>query len=139
MKPIRVIVTGSRTWADRDTIWTALDLIAGAAKAEGRRLLLAHGCASGADQLAEEWVRARRRVKWPVDVQRYPADWPRHGRRAGRVRNAEMVKPGADVCLAFILDGSKGATHCADLAEANDIRTQRVERSSHQGRSDTDE
>lgn len=128
MKPIRIIVTGSRTWSDRDTVWQALDHIAAAARATGYPVIVAHGCAPGADQLAAEWVTARKRIGWPVLAERFPADWSRHGRRAGRVRNAEMVKPGADVCLAFILDGSRGATHCADLAEANDIRTQRVER-----------
>lgn len=67
-------------------------------------------------------------------------------------RNREkLVAPGADACLAFIKPcrkptceepkphGSHGASGCADLAEASDIPTQRVERSSHQGRSDTDE
>jgi hypothetical protein len=128
VKPIRVIVTGSRTWFDRSTVDASLDLIAEAAKAEGRPLLVAHGCASGADQLADEWVLARRRVGWPVEVQRFPADWKRHGKRAGMVRNREMVKLGADACLAFILDGSRGATHCANLAEADDIPVQRIER-----------
>jgi hypothetical protein len=128
VKPIRIIVTGSRTWSDRDVIWASLDHVADAARQVGIPVIVAHGCASGADQLADEWVLARRHAKWPVEAQRFPAEWTRYGRRAGMVRNQEMVKPGADVCLAFILDRSKGATHCADLAEANDIRTQRIER-----------
>lgn len=128
MKPIRIIVTGSRSWTDHAAIWGALDLVAEAARATGSPLVLAHGCAKGADVIADRWAGQRRMQGWPIEVERFPALWRTHGKRAGLVRNAEMVKPGADVCLAFILDGSRGATHCADLAEANDIRTQRVER-----------
>lgn len=128
MKPIRVIVTGSRSWTDHAAIWGALDLVAEAARATGAPLVLAHGCAMGADQLADEWVLARRRAGWPVEVERHPADWKKYGRRAGMVRNSAMLRPGADAVLAFILDRSKGATQCADLAEAEGIPTQRVER-----------
>ena len=40
-----------------------------------------------------------------------PADWPAHGRAAGFQRNAEMVAAGATVCLAFIRNGLRGASH----------------------------
>jgi hypothetical protein len=57
MKPYRVVVTGSRTWTDQDTIFGALDLIAEAARTAGVPLIVAHGNARGADTLAEECQR----------------------------------------------------------------------------------
>ena len=116
---LRVLVTGSRTWSDRQAIELAMAL---AWQRAGRpeQVTLVHGGARGADAIAEAIAR---RQGWAIE--RHLAKWDEHGRRAGVVRNAAMVAAGADVCLAFIADQSRGATHCADLAERAGIATQR--------------
>lgn len=117
----RILVTGSRDWEDASAIRLVL---ANYARRGGFATLIS-GHARGADQIAETiWEN------WGLAVERHPADWTQFGKRAGFVRNAEMVNLGADVCLAFIRNGSKGATHTADLAERAGIQTIRYEATS---------
>lgn len=114
----RILVTGSRDWDDREKIaevlwdyWYDTD---------EHSVLVSGACPLGADAIAEDiWTKAGGRVE------RHPALWTTFGKRAGFIRNAEMVKAGADVCLAFVKNGSKGATHTADLAEKAGIPTRR--------------
>lgn len=108
--PTRILVTGSRTWSDVDLLraglaqwWT---------RAGGRGVLVSGACPRGADRIAETIWRL-----WGGPIERHPAQWTRWGRSAGFRRNTAMVAAGASVCLAFILDQSPGATHCAALAE----------------------
>lgn len=53
------------------------------------------GHASGIDHYGEEWARAH-----DVPIRAFPADWQKHGLKAGPIRNAEMAKY-ADALLAI--------------------------------------
>jgi hypothetical protein len=120
MAVLRAIVTLQHKHADMsldgdghpvDYITTGWVIVPGASK-------------RGADAIADDFA-----VTHWMDVERHPADWKRYGRGAGPIRNQEMVDLGADVCLAFIKDGSKGATDCANRAEKAGIPTLRYHRS----------
>lgn len=124
---MRVLVTGSRTWTWHKPVHEALSEYYEQAVGDGDRLVVVHGGAGrGADRIARDWAAQAALFGWPVDQEAHPADWSGPKRRgAGFARNAEMVALGADACLAFIRDGSHGATHCAGLAEKAGIPTHR--------------
>jgi len=110
-EPFRLLITGSRDWPDAGVIAGVL-----AGHYRDGAVLVSGACPRGADALAEEY--------WGLlggKVERHPADWTRYGKRAGLRRNAEMVNAGATLCVAFIKDGSPGASHCAGLARAAGI------------------
>lgn len=121
---MRILITGSRTWQKEMTIRDAIEdqwlttLI-------HEQNTLVHGGAAGADTMAAKWGDF-----FAMDIEGHLADWQKHGKRAGFVRNAEMVALGADVCLAFIRDESKDATMTADLAEKAGIHVIRFKETS---------
>jgi hypothetical protein len=88
---VRVLVCGSRNWHDRDRISARLAQLPGADDT-----VIVHGNARGADRLAGEEAN-----KLGLLVEVCPADWERHGKQAGIIRNEQMAAAGADLCIAF--------------------------------------
>jgi hypothetical protein len=115
----RILVTGSRDWTDEITIFSAISDVA--IPPDGWTLV-SGACPTGADRIAEGFAEGL-----GLAIERHPADWNQHGKRAGFIRNQEMVDLGADVCLAFILNNSSGASHTARLAERAGIETRRFQ------------
>lgn len=108
----RVIVTGSRTWPDDLAVRLALARVALADAPMSSVLTVVHGgCPTGADATAAAWCRLIRKSGNDPVIGRdlrlreepHPADWKRHGRRGGPIRNQEMVDAGADLVLAFVM------------------------------------
>jgi hypothetical protein len=101
---VRVMVTGSRRWTDEDAIRRALHFAAGGMGMEtAPGVTLIHGAARGADTIAAHLAVV---LGWSVVP--YPADWSRHGKAAGPIRNREMLDSKPDVVLAFPLPMSRG-------------------------------
>jgi len=128
MTPYRILVTGSRDWpkpaAVRDALWRISSDMA-----PTRRPAIIHGaCPTGPDWVAAMWTRSFGKSLFNATEEAHPADWRPGGvldKSAGFRRNAEMVQLGADLCLAFIKDGSRGASHTAALAEQAGIPVRR--------------
>ena len=107
--PLRILVTGSRDWTDRDAIRNALlDALSTYTTIGAPQLV--HGAAEGADTIADEEWQA---FAWPLaEPERYPA----RDFSSPRARNQHMVDLGATVCLAFAQSWASGTGMCARMA-----------------------
>lgn len=90
---IFVGVCGGRKFSSYDVVATAL---ARMVKRAGARVVIVHGDAPGADQLAD---RAARKLR--LDVIRVPALWTEYGRGAGPRRNGVIAALPLKYLLAF--------------------------------------
>lgn len=112
----RILVTGSRDWQSNDLVWKALRLLLD----NYGDITVVHGaCPTGADHHAHQWIEAfegNLKGGQSLTEEPHPADWKVHGKKAGPARNAEMVDLGADICLAFQRNNSKGTQHTIDCA-----------------------
>lgn len=116
---MRVIVTGSRKWPSPREVHFALGLTF----CNNGSFTLVHGaCATGADAAAHEWFEIAGRMLGCLEVP-YRADWNKHGRAAGPIRNKAMVDAGADLVLAFPLPAGSGTQHTIQLAREAGIET----------------
>ena len=123
-KPYRGLVTGSRDWSNADLI--RHHLTRAWLTVEGPFTVVHGACPTGADWMASDWVANMLEADMgDVREEAHAANWQLEGKRAGFIRNARMVNLGADVCLAFIRNGSRGASHTARLAEEAGIPTRR--------------
>lgn len=110
---MRILITGSRDWTDRNTIFNAILDLREDFPFYWEDVVIVHGdCPTGADFLAQSIAE-----QCDLVTERHPADWQAFGKFAGPKRNQEMVDLGADVCLAFPLYPSKGTRHCMGAAE----------------------
>lgn len=109
----RLLITGTRYGWDENALKQALFTALRELGTEDT--ILVHGAAPGVDsQAAQIWK------DWGLQDEPHPADWS-IGKKAGPLRNQEMVDLGADLCLAFPRPDSRGTRHCASAAEAAGI------------------
>ena len=75
------------------------------------------GMAKGADSLAAMWAE-----EMGIEVNEFPADWNRHGNKAGFIRNKQMLDEGnPDAVYAFA--GGKGTNDMVSQSEKRGIDT----------------
>ncbi|MGI5245451.1 SLOG family protein [Dactylosporangium sp. CA-139066] len=122
---MRVLVTGSRDYSDRDFIRGTLNSLARYAEMSRREELelIVGDCETGADAHARDWAD-----DYGYEKRVFEADWATHNRAAGPRRNVRMVDEGRpDIGLAFFEPGARnrGTKHCADYAESKGVRVYR--------------
>lgn len=87
---MRVLVCGGRLYQDYARVTEELQDL-------GHISLLIHGGARGADSCGAKYANAH-----GIPVREFRANWDRYGKRAGPIRNQEMLREGApDFVVAF--------------------------------------
>lgn len=92
---MKVLVCGGRNFDNAKLLETKMNSL-------GAISLIIEGGASGADKLANQFAEIH-----SIPVQQFKADWHRHGKAAGPMRNQDMLDIGRpDLVVAF--EGGRG-------------------------------
>ena len=110
---MRVAVVGSRTFSDFALLKSHLDRLDDVE-------MIVSGGAKGADSLAELWARQN-----SIPTQIFRADWRKHGKSAGIIRNREIVA-NADLIVAFWDGESKGTEYTVEFGRKKGVEVQIV-------------
>ena len=122
---MKIIISGGRHFNNVALLWRTLDELHGSVP--GGIQLLVEGASDdvtgpyvGADYWAHEWALARQ-----VPALRRRAEWKKHGKAAGPIRNGEMLtRYLPDRLVAF--PGGRGTADMMAKAERAGIFIQRV-------------
>lgn len=112
-RQMRIAFSGGREYADQFTVLSIIVFL----RRRGMSVICHGACPRGLDRLVDEIGSAF--VK-PESLKRYPADWNRHKRAAGHVRNLFMLKDfRPDFLVAF--PGGPGTANCVQNAKKLNI------------------
>lgn len=109
---MKVIIAGSRNFNDYDKLKEVCNHLLSRQKT----VEIVSGAARGADKLGEKYA-----LEKGYSIKQFPADWEKHGKRAGYLRNEEMAKYG-DALIAFWDGESKGTEHMINLAKKYNLK-----------------
>ena len=98
-----MLVCGGRGYEDAVRVYAVLDDLGIDEIVEGG--------AEGADLIARGWAWRRE-----VVCHTYPAQWKKHGRSAGPLRNAQMLKANPDLDLVVAFPGGPGTANMVTQA-----------------------
>lgn len=104
----RVIIAGSRRFADYDLLCRVMDERLSEIKDD---ITVVCGMARGADALGERYA-----IDKGYNIDRHPAEWDVYGKSAGYRRNEEMAKC-SDALVAFWDSASRGTKHMISTAK----------------------
>lgn len=101
------LICGGRDFHDKTAFEDAMDQII---RVYGCPARIIHGAAKGADTLAGGIGK-----RLSIDVVSHPANWKKHGRAAGIIRNREMLESNPDKVIAF--PGGRGTKNMSNIAK----------------------
>ena len=108
-----LLIAGSRTFNDYSLLKKKCDHLL---KKQTGKIHIVSGGARGADALAEQYAREKN-----FELHVFPANWDKHGKAAGFIRNEEMHRFIAQFnkrgCVCFWDGKSKGTAHNFKLCD----------------------
>ena len=105
----RIVIAGCRYYTDYDEAKEYIDFCLSEVEKEDE-IIVVSGCASGADALGQRYAKEN-----GFKVEKYPADWKKHGKSAGPIRNKQMAEV-CDYVICFWDGKSKGTKSMIDYA-----------------------
>lgn len=107
---MRVLVCGSRHFTDYELLEETLD--------EHSVSTIIHGAAKGADTMAGTYASKR-----GIPCTAFRADWGKHGKAAGPIRNTQMLVEGKpELVIAFMFKDSRGTKNMVEQAEKAGVK-----------------
>lgn len=108
---MKIAIIGSRSFNDYQFLCQTLE------KVKSKITLIVSGGARGADSLGERFAKDNN-----IPTKIFLADWDRLGKKAGFIRNKDIIL-NSDVVIAFWDGVSSGTKHSISLAEQNNKPT----------------
>jgi hypothetical protein len=105
---MKLIIAGGRDFAQKESMFALLDDLH---KAKAIHELVHGHCPTGADHFADLWCALK-----GVKCTRVPADWMKHGKAAGPIRNQMMVDQHKDAAFLLVFPGGRGTANCVSAA-----------------------
>lgn len=99
---MRILVFGGRDYTDKEYVYSILNRCYD----HNNKIEIISGMARGADKFAWQWAKDH-----GITCHEFPADWDRHKKAAGPIRNQQMLTEGKpEFAIAF-----PGGTGTADM------------------------
>lgn len=110
---MKLIIAGSRTFNNYNLLEYEVKKFI--LKHSPKSLIIISGTANGADKLGELFAK-----NYNIQIEAYPANWNEFGKRAGPIRNKEMVD-NATHAIYFWDGKSSGTANCIKLAQEKQL------------------
>jgi hypothetical protein len=120
MDNFKVIIAGSRGFSNYRLLREQCNKFL-REKRKISNIIIVSGHARGADTLGEKYAQDE-----GFDLEIYPAQWDKFGKRAGYRRNEQMAKV-ADALIAFWDGSSIGTKHMIDIMNEKNLSVRVVE------------
>lgn len=115
----KILVCGGRDYQDEQKVFDTLDPYL---DVYGGHLEIISGMARGADTFGHKYATLNE-----LTNHKFPADWDKHGRAAGPIRNQQMLDEGKpDLVIAF--GGGTGTAHMIRISRKVGVEVIEIDR-----------